>query len=179
MKVALLAICSFFSSPDYWLSSYRKNLVCKLESTVETVSNENNIDPDLLAALIYVESGWNKKIVSKANACGLTQVIPKYTKKSISGKRYTCEQLKIPKNSINAGAKILRWWVNYYSNQTKTDDGNSLEKKYTGEEALKRALCSYNAGFRCDRKVPIRAGIRYAEKVQSLKNKIKLHRSER
>lgn len=178
MKIALFAICSFFSSPDYWLSSYRKELVCKLEPTVESAGKANSIDPDLLAALIYVESGWNKKAVSNANACGLTQVIPKYTKKSISGRRYTCEQLKIPKNSINAGAKILQWWISYYSGLTVVNDKRELVKKYTKEQAVERALCSYNAGFRCDRRVPIRAGVNYAKKVQRLKNKIKLHRSK-
>ena len=178
MKIALFAICSFFSSPDYWLSSYRKKLVCKLESTVQNASKANNIDPDLLAALIYVESGWNKNAVSKAGACGLTQVIPKYTKKSISGRRYTCDQLKIPRNSIKAGTKILRWWISYYSNLTELNDEKQLVKKYTEEQALKRALCSYNAGFRCDRRIPIRAGMRYAEKVQKLRDKIKLHRSK-
>ena len=150
-------ICLIFASgpPDFWLSEYRQDLVCKQASTVIEESAKNDVDPSLLLALITVESNWKRTAVSSANACGLTQVIPKYTGNIT--KRYTCEQLKHPKTSIKVGAKILAWWIKYHN-------GN-----------ITSALCGYNAGFRCgkNRKRPSKGGMRYARKVLKMQKTIK------
>ena len=164
--VALFSLCSVFSSGDFWLSEYRKKTVCSSEKYLEIAERENGIKKSLMAALIYVESGWKKTIVSSAGACGLTQVIPKYTGGPAIRKKYTCDQLKIPKNSILAGSKILSWWIDYH-------DGN-----------LERALCGYNAGFRCGhiKKPKIRPnkyGMRYARKVLRIQKKIELMRQKK
>ena len=150
-------ICLIFASgpPNFWLSEHRQDLICKQAPTVIEESEKNNLDPSLLLALITVESNWKRTAVSSANACGLTQVIPKYTGRIT--KKYTCNQLKRPKTSIQAGAKILRWWIDYH-------DGD-----------VTRGLCGYNAGFRCGkkRKRPIKGGIRYARKVLKMQKTIK------
>ena len=155
-------ICLIFSSgpPDFWLSEHRQELICKQASTVIKESKKNSIDPSLLLALITVESNWKRTAVSSANACGLTQVIPKYTG-SIT-KKYTCNQLKDPKTSIKTGAKILSWWMKYHNGNTTS------------------ALCAYNAGFRCgkDRKRPSKGGMRYAKKVLQIQ-KIILDKSRK
>ena len=157
--------CDIFKEKDYWLSKSREALVCSMMPIVDEQAEKNKIDPDLILALINVESNWNRKVVSSANACGLTQVIPRYTGKIT--KKYTCAQLKNPRTSIVAGTKILRWWINWHTE-------NQPKKKYTEEEILKRALCSYNAGFRCGpTRAPIRGGMRYAKKVLEQKQKIK------
>ena len=112
-------------------------------------AKKHKIKPETLVSLIFVESSFGKKAVSPKGACGLTQVMPKYTGKYSPVKKYSCNQLKNPYTSIRAGSKILRWWINYH-------DGD-----------LKRALCSYNAGFRCGikRKKVSKHGMRYANKV--------------
>ena len=154
--------CSIFSSQDFHLSKYRKKTACSSTELIIKESKKNNIDQDIIFALIYVESAWKKTAVSSANACGLTQVIPKYTGKIT--KKYTCSQLKIPRNSIRAGIKTLKFWIDHH-------DGN-----------VARGLCSYNAGYRCSYvknkkgkviKRPNRHGMRYAKKVLSVKNDIK------
>lgn len=107
------------------------------------------IEPEILISLIFVESSFDRKAVSSKGACGLTQVMPIYTGKYSPVRKYSCNQLKNPYTSIKAGAKIFKWWINYH-------DGN-----------LERALCSYNAGFRCGkkRKKVSKYGMKYAEKV--------------
>lgn len=163
MEIASTAkiLCIVFSSQAFYLSDYRKKTVCKNSSTVVQESKKNNLDPFLLAALIYTESGWKKTAVSYAGACGLTQVLPKYTGQIT--KKYTCNQLKNPRDSIKAGAKILRWWIDYHK-------GN-----------IKQGLCGYNAGFRCSYKKnkkgkivkrPNKHGMRYAKKVLRIKGQI-------
>ena len=145
-------ICNVFKQQDFWLSNKQEARVCKLMPTVIKQANKNKLEPTLLAALITVESGWRPKIVSHADACGLTQVIPKYTGKIT--RKYTCDQLKNPYTSIRAGAKILKWWIDYHNGD------------------VSRGLCGYAAGFRCSGKKPLKAGMRYSKKVLSQKQKI-------
>ena len=134
------------------LSSWQKSKACKYSSVIEKEARANGIDPYTLTALIIVESGLRANVVSSKNACGLTQVIPKYTGGPWSGnKKYTCDQLKNPKTSIAVGSKILSWWIDY-----------------RGED-IRAALCSYNAGFRhCDKYRKTAAGFKYADKVLRL-----------
>ena len=129
----------------------RAEFACKQMEHVVQAAEENDLAPELLVALIYVESRWNPKAVSRANACGLTQVLPQYTKPRIS-----CNKLKNPKTSIFVGAKKLKFWIYKYGK------GN----KRTG-------LCGYNAGFRCKGKKKNHRGYyRYAPKVIKLEKRL-------
>jgi soluble lytic murein transglycosylase-like protein len=62
------------------------------------------------------------------------QVIPKWNPKK-DGTLYTCEELKDPKTNIKAGTKALRWWMD----------------RAKGDVPL--ALCAYNAGYTCFKKM--------------------------
>tara|TARA_R110000824_G_scaffold377430_1_gene568743 strand:- start:269 stop:820 length:552 start_codon:yes stop_codon:yes gene_type:complete len=127
------------------LSMPRAELACEHMETLVEASEKYDIRPELMVAMISVESNWNHRVVSKAGACGLTQVLPKYTKRP----KLTCEQLKDPDTSIKAGAKALNFWVNKYG------DGNE-----------RVGLCGYLAGFRCKGDDKNNRGYnRYAPKV--------------
>lgn len=148
-------------SKNFKLSKWQKKKGCSYSSLIAESSKKHNVDKYVLTALIIVESGLNRRVVSSANACGLTQVIPKYTGRTTSGRKYTCEQLKNPKISIDAGAQILSWWLDY-----------------RGRDRERQALCSYNAGFKhCDdrnlkkRRTP--AGFRYADRVLKLADSLR------
>ena len=163
-----LAILIIMASPEFYLSKGRLNTVKKNSEYVVSLSKEYNFDPMLIFALIYVESGWKKTSVSSAGACGLTQVMPKYTGNGRGGKnpagvkKLSCDQLKKSRVSIKAGIKTLNWWRKYHNGD------------------ISRALCSYNAGFRCSYKKnkkgkivksPNKHGMRYSRKVLRYKNK--------
>lgn len=144
----------FFQALQFCLAIHalgypRADFACEHMSYVMEASEENGIDPEIFLGLIMTESNWSHKAVSPAGACGLTQVLPKYSKK-YGGKdrNLTCDELKDPKTSIRVGAKILNYW--YY--------------KY-GRKNYKIALCGYNAGFRCKGDNPNKQGMRYAKKV--------------
>jgi len=144
--------------PDFYLSEYRKNLVCKSSAQVIETSRAVDIEPSLVMALISVESNWKHDAVSSANACGLTQVLPRYTGKIT--KKYTCKQLHVPKNSIYVGIKTLKFWINHHNGD------------------IARGLCAYNAGYRCHGTKPSKYGMRYARKVlktQKMINRIANH----
>ena len=146
-------LCSVFIS----LGLANSQTACDNMQTIVEESEKNNIDPTLVVGLIYVESMFNHKAVSYSNACGLTQVLPKYSKKFANkGRKLTCDELKDPTTSIKTGTKILAYWIHKYAR------GN-----------LKVALCGYNAGFRCKGKNKNKKGMSYARKVLKYHKKIK------
>ena len=103
---------------------------CKHMDSVVKYSEKYNIDPVILTALIHVESRWKPKAESKSGACGLTQVIPKWSRKF---GYVSCNRLKRdPEMAIRKGAQILDYWINNYNR------GN-----------VRLGLCGYNAGYRC------------------------------
>jgi len=108
---------------------------CNQSKNLIYAANKYKIDPYVLASLVFVESRWKKNAVSSANACGLTQVLPKYAPE-------TCKQLKIPKVSLLAGARSL--------------------KKWSKNRNIDKALACYNAGYRCLKSKQAR---RYSNKV--------------
>ncbi len=139
----------------YALSSASRKRACKWEPTLQREAAQRDLDPDLFGALIIVESRWRPWVVSSANACGLTQVIPKWTGGTASGRRkWTCEELKRPRNALRAGARILAWWIAHRK-------GN-----------VREGLCGYNAGFRTCK----RAGASYARAVLSLRDTLRAAR---
>ena len=122
------------------------DFACKHMDTVVEVSEEYNLNPIILTALIHIESRWSPRAKSRAGACGLTQVIPKFSRKfGYVG----CRMLKRrPKLAIKKGAQILSYWIRTY-----------------GKGDILKGLCAYNAGYRCSGKNANKRGIAYAKKV--------------
>ena len=136
----------------------RAEYACKHMNAVVKYSAEYNVDPVLLTSLIYAESRWNPKVESRAGACGLTQIIPKWSRKfGYVG----CNQLKNnPTLAIHKGAQILSFWINGY-----------------GKGRTKIGLCGYNAGYRCRGSRSIRnkkGDTKYTKRVLMMHAKIRL-----
>ena len=122
------------------------DFACTHMDTVVEVSEEYNLDPIILTALIHVESRWSPRAKSRSGACGLTQVIPKFSRKfGYVG----CRMLKRrPKLAIRKGGQILNYWIKTY-----------------GKGDVLKGLCAYNAGYRCSGKNANKRGIAYAKKI--------------
>ena len=127
-------------------------LMCKSADTVVEASYEHKVSATIMTALIFYESRWKPSAISKSNACGLTQVLPKYTRNP----RLTCEELLEPKTSIQAGSKALGKWLRGY-----------------GRGKYKIALCGYNKGYRCKGKEPHQGAMRYAKRIMKMSRKLK------
>jgi soluble lytic murein transglycosylase len=94
-------------------------------------SEANGLDPYLVASLIRQESEFNPVAVSRANAVGLMQLLPKTGKvvaRQEGVKRYTASQLYTPAMNLQLGTRYFRGMVNRF--------GGSFE----------HALAAYNAG---------------------------------
>ena len=150
MVITAKVLCAAIIASSGVFSSSGKSRACKHSGQVVKYAEQYKIDPYLLTALIQVESGWFPHVVSYAGACGLTQVIPKYSR------GYTCKQLKDPDTSIRVGAKIFSYWYYKYAKRNKSI-----------------ALCGYNAGFRCKGKNPNKYGLTYAKKVVKMYGRLK------
>lgn len=151
METMMLSLCMIMPATLQMNKTQARN-VCKYEHIIVEEAEKNGIEPELLASVIYVESGFYPRVVSKANACGLTQVIPKWTGGQETGRqRYTCEQLKNPRTSIRVGAKVLGYIIKNY---------------VKGNED--KALCMYNAGSVCLRKKHLYKKLYYVKKVRMI-----------
>ena len=149
MAITAKVLCAAIIASSGVFGIGGKDRACKHSRQVVEASYKYKLDPYLLTSLIQVESNWKSHVVSPAGACGLTQVVHKYSK-------YNCKQLKNPKISIWEGAKKLNYWIYKY-----------------GKGNVKIGLCGYNAGFRCKGKSAIKSGLTYAKKVVRISNRLK------
>lgn len=100
-------------------------------SDLKRFSVANGLDPYLVASLIRQESEFNPAAVSRANAVGLMQLLPKTGKLVASQaklKRYNASQLFTPTVNLQLGTRYFRGMVDKF--------GGSFE----------HALAAYNAG---------------------------------
>lgn len=89
---------------------------------IESAAREAQVQPQLVRAIIVVESAFNPKAVSRKGAVGLMQLLPK------TARRYGASNAFDPKQNITAGTRYLRDLIARY--------GNNLEL----------VLAAYNAG---------------------------------
>ncbi|HEY6338896.1 MAG TPA: transglycosylase SLT domain-containing protein, partial [Candidatus Sulfotelmatobacter sp.] len=112
---------------SYWEALFPKPYWIDLKR----YATENGLDPYLVASLIRQESEFNPNAVSRANAVGLMQLLPK-TGKQIARqerlRRYSPSQLYMPAVNLELGTRYFRGMVDRYSG------------------ALEYALAAYNAG---------------------------------
>ena len=131
-------------------TSVQEQMIEKVTPIIVEESIANGLEPELVAAVIQVESSWFPKAESEAGACGLMQVIPKWNPKP-DGTLYTCDELKDPATNIKAGTAALARWM----------------QRASGDRYL--ALCAYNAGNTCFKKLRMN----YVRRVMNVYHSIK------
>lgn len=94
----------------------------EIRAMVQKMAPTYGLDPDLVLAVIAVESGYRIDVVSNKNAQGLMQLIPETAERFGVSDPFNAEQ------NLRGGMKYLRWLLAYF-------DGN-----------VAYALAGYNAG---------------------------------
>ena len=94
----------------------------KLHSIVEEKARKHNVDPNLVQAVIRVESNWAPGAVSHKGAVGIMQLMPNTANAMGVRNRYN------PEENIDGGVKYLHYLI----------------EKFNGNITL--ALSAYNAG---------------------------------
>jgi len=98
---------------------------------LRTYSEENGLDPYLVASLIRQESEFNPSAISRANAYGLMQLLPRTGKgeaKKTGLSHYSTDSLLDPTTNIELGTHYFRQMVDEFGGQ------------------VEYALAAYNAG---------------------------------
>ena len=112
---------------EYWEALFPRPYWTDLKK----FSSANGLDPYLVASLIRQESEFNPVAVSRANAVGLMQLLPKTGKlvaKQESLHHYSASQLYTPTVNLELGTRYFKGMVDQF--------GGSFE----------HALAAYNAG---------------------------------
>ena len=116
------------AEPDWYL---RARYPLEYEHIVSAHARNYDLDPALLAAVIYAESRFDADVESSAGAVGLMQLLPG-TAKGIAlrtgGDRFVVSDLRDPEINVRYGS----WYLNH------------LRLRYDGDVRL--ALAAYHAG---------------------------------
>jgi len=113
---------------DFWKLAFPM----PYRSDLERFAKQNDMDPFLIAALIRQESEFNPKAVSRANARGLTQILPstgRELSRRLNVKPYTTARLFQPVVNLQLGTFYLK-------SMTASLGGHA-----------EAALAAYNAGL--------------------------------
>jgi peptidoglycan lytic transglycosylase len=113
--------------PEYWHGLFPR----PYWDALRRYSDENGLDPYLVAALIRQESEFNPEAISHANAYGLMQLLPRTGKgeaKKQGLQHYTTNSLLDPTTNIELGTRYFRQMVDHFGGQ------------------VEYALAAYNAG---------------------------------
>ncbi len=128
LAVAIGAAWVVESEPDWYL---RARYPLAYEQIITAHARNYDLEPELLAAVIYAESRFDPDAVSAAGAVGLMQLLPE-TAEGIAlrtgGDRFVVSDLRNPEINVRYGS----WYLDH------------LRARYHGDMRL--ALAAYHAG---------------------------------
>jgi len=101
----------------------------RFATLIERAALSNALDPQLLHAIIRVESGYNPKARSPKGAQGLMQLMPE------TGRRYRVRDPYDPQDNIEGGARYLRDLLALFDHNLEL----ALAGYHAGEGAVLRA----------------------------------------
>jgi len=100
-----------------------------IDQMVEQTANRFNVDPDLVHAIIRVESGYDPQAVSSKGAMGLMQLIP------ATARRFGVANPFDPKQNIEGGVNYLKHLLDLFGGDLPL----SLAAYNAGEHAVQRS----------------------------------------
>src|SRR5271156_2320814 len=98
------------------------------DAIIEHAAVSSAVEPNLLRAVIVVESGFNSRAVSKRGAVGLMQLMP------ATANRFGVSNLYDPKQNIRAGALYLKFLMDRFGQNVRL----ALAAYNAGEDAVDR-----------------------------------------
>jgi soluble lytic murein transglycosylase-like protein len=104
------------------LVNQRRQSLLGVQELIETVSYDYGVDPELVRAVIDVESAWNPNARSHKGALGLMQLLPQ------TGARFGVQRFFEPGENVTGGIRYLRFLLDHFAGD------------------LELTLAAYNAG---------------------------------
>jgi len=108
--------------------------LARVNALLTKVATENAVDPKLIRAVAWLESGWQQGVVSPTGAVGLMQVEP-YTGDWIS--KYLAGRtldLHVARDNVTAGCLLLHHLVAIHKGDTMA----ALAAYYQGDASIAR-----------------------------------------
>lgn len=131
LLLALLVAGLLVANGTFHHAAREISLPLRYDDIIRQQAKEKNLDPALIAAVIFVESRFIAGRTSPAGAEGLMQITPETARdiaRRSGGTRFTLADLDTPQINISYGSYLLR----------------ELLDRYDGD--LAAALAAYNAG---------------------------------
>ena len=98
------------------------------DSIIEKAALSASLEPNLLRAVIVVESGFNSRAVSKRGAVGLMQLMP------ATATRFGVSNPYDPRQNVHGGARYLKFLIDRFNQDIRL----ALAAYNAGEEAVDR-----------------------------------------
>jgi soluble lytic murein transglycosylase-like protein len=100
-----------------------------IDQLVQQTANHYQVDPELIHAMIRVESGYDSRAVSSKGAMGLMQLIP------TTAQRFGVTNPFDPKQNIEGGVNYLKYLLNLFGGDLPL----SLAAYNAGEHSVQRS----------------------------------------
>ncbi len=100
----------------------------QFDSIIEHAAVSAAVEPNLLRAVIVVESGFNSRALSKRGAVGLMQLMP------ATASRFGVSNPYDPRENVHGGARYLKFLIDRFGNNVRL----ALAAYNAGEEAVDR-----------------------------------------
>src|SRR5271170_5437098 len=100
----------------------------RYDSIIENAAMSASVEPNLLRAVIVVESGFNSRAVSKRGAVGLMQLMP------ATANRFGVSNPYDPRQNVHAGARYLKFLIDRFGKNISL----ALAAYNAGEDAVER-----------------------------------------
>lgn len=125
ISVALLAFAGgaawvVESEPDWYL---RARYPLEYDHVVRAYAAERDLDPALVAAMIYAESRFDPNVRSAAGAIGLMQILPdtgRFIARSTGGDDFVVADLRDPDLNVRYGTWLLTYLLDRYDGDVAT-----------------------------------------------------------
>jgi len=115
------------SRVDWMTHSFRSSSE-EIDRLVEQAASRFRVDPELVHAIIRVESDYDPKAVSRKGAMGLMQLVP------ATAQRFGVENPFDPKQNLEGGVNYLKYLLDLFEG----DLGLSLAAYNAGEHSVQR-----------------------------------------
>jgi soluble lytic murein transglycosylase len=130
----------------------------RYEATIREVSEENDLDPTFVAAVIYTESRFRPDVESHKGAYGLMQLLPQSAhfirrRSGIKG------DFRDPKVNIRLGT----WFLGYLDDQYEGDERLMLAAYNSGEGNVNAWVS--DEGFDVEKDIPYKETRQYVDRA--------------
>jgi soluble lytic murein transglycosylase len=120
LAVAGVAAWVVESEPDWYL---RARYPLEYDQAVRSYARERDLDPALVAAMIYTESRFDPNVQSSAGAIGLMQILPetgRFIASSTGGDEFVVADLRDPDLNVRYGTWLLAYLLERYGGDVPT-----------------------------------------------------------